>query len=123
MMTGSVRNPTSNSTKEYGSLFEQFVINEIRRTQEYKKTYQENYYLRTDDSQEIDLIVEGNGKIFLVEIKSTTRVKEEDIKFLKKINGEMKNSIAICIAQEKVPRTSDGVVITDFQSAIEIITE
>jgi predicted AAA+ superfamily ATPase len=120
-MTGSFKKATGAEYSEYGALFEQFVINEIVRHQNYKRTYQQNYYLRGPNDHEIDLIVEGGKNTFLIEIKSSRQIDESKLSFLKKVQNEISGSIALCISLEDTPRQHENVLITDFQQAIEMI--
>ena len=122
-MTGTFKNATALEFAEYGALFEQFVINEIIRRQSYKRTYQQNYYLQGPNDHEIDLIVEGGKKIYLVEIKSSTQVNESQLSFLKAVQSEIPGSIALCVSLEQTPRQHENVLITNFQHAIQIITD
>ncbi len=52
-----------------GVLFENFVINEIRKQNEYHQTYANFYFWRNSDQREIDLIIEKNNQLRTIEIK------------------------------------------------------
>lgn len=52
-----------------GAIFENFVINEFRKQNEYQQVYANLYFWRTTDQKEIDLIVEKNGMLHTFEIK------------------------------------------------------
>jgi len=52
-----------------GALFENFVINEFRKQNEYQQIYANLYFWRTTDQKEIDLIIEKNGMLHTFEIK------------------------------------------------------
>ncbi len=54
---------------DVGNLFENFVINEMRKQNEYKQVYANFYFWRTTDQKEIDLIVEKNNVLAAYEIK------------------------------------------------------
>ena len=54
---------------DIGNLFENFVINEMRKQNEYKQTYANFYFWRNTDQKEIDLIVEKNNELATYEIK------------------------------------------------------
>jgi uncharacterized protein len=54
---------------DVGNLFENFVINEMRKQNEYKQIYANFYFWRTIDQKEIDLIVEKNNTLATYEIK------------------------------------------------------
>jgi predicted AAA+ superfamily ATPase len=50
-----------------GNLFENFMINEIRKQNEYQKIYANLYFWRTTDQKELDLIIEKNGSLNVME--------------------------------------------------------
>lgn len=52
-----------------GVLFENFVINEFRKQNEYQQVYANLYFWRTTDQKEIDLVIEKNGMLHTFEIK------------------------------------------------------
>lgn len=62
---------------DVGNLFENFVINEMRKQNEYKQIYANFYFWRTTDQKEIDLIIEKNNTLATYEIKwkATKKVK------------------------------------------------
>lgn len=68
-------------TFAFGDAFEQLVVTEVFRLNEYYKKDFKLSYLRTKDDVELDLVIERPGLAdLLVEIKSTTRVRFEDCK-------------------------------------------
>jgi predicted AAA+ superfamily ATPase len=52
-----------------GAIFENFVINEFRKQNEYQQVYANLYFWRTADQKEIDLVIEKNGMLHTFEIK------------------------------------------------------
>lgn len=52
-----------------GAIFENFVINEFRKQNEYQQVYANLYFWRTTDQKEIDLVIEKNGMLHTFEIK------------------------------------------------------
>lgn len=80
-------------TSEFGRAFESFLINEIIRLDSYYKTYYRFSFLDVSSNGEIDLIIEaGPSKTFLIEIKSSDLVLEDDAKILIKYADDFKNS-------------------------------
>ena len=61
--------------KDKGGLFENFIINEFIKENEYQEKFQKFYFWRTNEQQEIDLIIEKNGQLQAVEIKWNTKTK------------------------------------------------
>ena len=58
-----------------GNLFENFVINEYFKTNEYQEKFQKFYFWRSNEQQEVDLIIEKNGLLQAIEIKWNTKSK------------------------------------------------
>lgn len=52
-----------------GAIFENFIINEFRKQNEYQQVYANLYFWRTTDQKEIDLVIEKNGMLHTFEIK------------------------------------------------------
>ncbi len=108
-------------SSEYGKLFEQLIICECFRLNEY---FEKNYkfsYLRTKDGAEIDLIVQKpRNKIFLIEIKSTSKVVESDERHLLSLGADIKHQEKWIICTEATARkTKNGVRILPWQSALK----
>ncbi len=77
--------PLVAGSSSYGKAFEHFIIMEAHRKSEYLRNDFRLSYLRTKDDAEIDLVIERPGKPdLLIEIKSSTRVKEEDVRALQR---------------------------------------
>jgi len=57
------------SRDDIGMLWENYIIMERMKKQEYLNIYSNNYFWRTYDKKEIDLIEEREGKLFGFEIK------------------------------------------------------
>jgi len=54
---------------DVGNMFENFIINEMRKQNEYKQRYGNFYFWRNTDQREIDLIIEKNNLLATYEIK------------------------------------------------------
>ncbi len=61
--------------KDKGNLFENFIINELIKQNEYQEKFEKMYFWRTHEQQEIDLIIEKNGQLKAIEIKWSTKAK------------------------------------------------
>ena len=61
--------------KDKGNLFENYIINEIIKDSEYNERFEKFYFWRTQEQQEIDLIIEKNGQLKTVEIKWNPKAK------------------------------------------------
>lgn len=61
--------------KDKGALFENFVVNELIKKIEYNETFEKPYFWRTQEQQEIDLILEKDGILNCYEIKYNPKSK------------------------------------------------
>lgn len=61
--------------RDKGNLFENFIINEFIKQNEYQEKFEKMYFWRTHEQQEIDLIIEKNGQLKTFEIKWNSKAK------------------------------------------------
>lgn len=71
-----------------GALFENFVINELRKQNEYKQVFANFYFWRNTEQREIDLVIEKNNELQAVEIKWNPNKKANITKSFVNIYGE-----------------------------------
>ena len=66
---------TMDFRQDKGVLWENFLLNERMKQNEYQSRYVNNYFWRTKQKQEIDLIEERDGRLFAYEFKYSTHKK------------------------------------------------
>jgi uncharacterized protein len=99
-----------------GSLFEHFIICELKRLNSYLQKDFTLYYLSTQGGLEIDLIIERpNQKSVLIEIKSSNEVKNQHLKHLAAIADESDEFEALCFSQEKRARKVGKITVLPWQ--------
>jgi uncharacterized protein len=76
-----------------GALFENFVINELRKQNEYNQVYANFYFWRNTDQRGIDLIIEKNNELRTIEIKWNPSKKAALTKSFTHIYGETKFTV------------------------------
>jgi len=76
-----------------GALFENFIINELRKQNEYKQIHANFYFWRNVDHREIDLILEKNGVLKTVEIKWNKSKTARLTKSFTNLYGETKFTV------------------------------
>ena len=67
-----------------GHFVETYVINEIIKTYENTNSHAEFYYYRDNEQNEIDLIIQRNGQLSFIEIKSGMKFSKSDVRAFKK---------------------------------------
>lgn len=95
-------------TREFGNLFETFLIHEIRAYLAYTHSNLKLSYWRTTSDFEVDLIV-GNMQL-AIEFKSTDRVSSDDLKGLRALGQEHSPGRMLLVCQTPQPRQlQDGI--------------
>lgn len=123
-LAGLLDVPARPGTSQFGDLFEAFVITQIRTALEYSLSEYQISYLRTKDDAEIDLIIERGGRPrVLVEIKSSSTIRPEDLSTLKKFASDMKGSAAFCLYNGDVELRVDSVRCLPWREGIKAIME
>jgi predicted AAA+ superfamily ATPase len=109
-LKGVVSEPLSAANYEYGNLFETFLINEFIKINSSLNLHWQFSYLRTKDDLEVDLIIEKpRGKPILIEIKSTAKIKHEDLNSLVKIKKDLNHEQAYLLSQDEIEKEIDGI--------------
>ena len=119
--TGLVANLTSHSTPELlangainGAILENYIVSEIR------KTYFNNgldcpmWYYRDKSNNEIDIIIENNGKLHPIEIKRSANPASELINafsVLNKASIPKGKGAVICMKEDLSAFNSDNFII------------
>lgn len=67
----------------YGAIFENLIISEIKKNRFNKNQFGDMYYLRDSTGNEVDLVLEKDGHLIPVEIKSSATADRSDYKNLK----------------------------------------
>lgn len=119
-LDGTIVQAPVKNTFGYGKCFEHFLVAEIIRLNSYHEKDFRLSYLRSKDGAEIDLIIERPGMpLCLVEIKSSQRSDERDIRTLKAYKKDMgKNVQAYCLSQDPTSRLLDGIHLLHWREGL-----
>jgi len=93
-----------------GPMAETYIINEIMKTYDNKRTNASFYYYRDSNNNKVDLLIEMDGKIDLVECKSNVECDKSDaatMKYLKQSIDNIGSMCLICVSEK--PYIIDGV--------------
>ena len=117
--------PLQAQSFEYGDLFEQFFINEVRRLITYQKLQWNISYLRTQDGVEIDLIIERPGlPTALIEIKSAQEIHPQNLEghtgFLKLVR-DFPNAEAFVLSQDPIARIENNIRYLPWEQGLQAI--
>ena len=97
-------------TSQFGDLFESFVIQEIHRLNEYFQRDFRLSFFQTKHGAEVDLVLSKGRQVILVEIKSTKRVDEIEVRKLARIAHDFGDQTrSFYLSRDKFQRIVDGV--------------
>ena len=114
--------PLTAGAYEYGKAFEHFVITQIAYLSRYRNPDWRLSYLRTGAGVEIDLVIERPGlPLALIEIKSSTRVDERDVRHLARFIGDFATPLALCISRDPARMQIDDVLCMHWRQALEAL--
>ena len=82
-LSGYYDKRTLKKSREYGSFFEALVYHHLRIMANLLKPKANIYYWRTVYGDEVDFIIEYGNKIIPIEVKSSERVHQKDLKALR----------------------------------------
>jgi predicted AAA+ superfamily ATPase len=107
--------PLNEHNSSYGSLFETFIVMEIKKIIEYNRLDWTLSYVKTKEDVEIDLVITRPRKSpLLIEIKSTDSLMHEDAKSLISLGSDLdqlykQKCPKMIISQDKFSKEVSGV--------------
>lgn len=105
-------------SSEFGKSFEHYILMELRAWQTYRNPDLPITFWRTSTGAEVDFIL-GN-KDLAIEIKSSKRVHEKDIRGLKMLEEDGKVKNRIVVSMEESPRTvAGGIAILPWRQFLK----
>lgn len=114
--------PLQKQTSTYGDLFEQFIILEFIRLNDYHEKHFKFYYFRSKDNVELDLIIERPGLAeVLIEIKSKNYFDVDDARGLHAIDSSFKQKEMFVFNNCKTPSVVNGVHFIHWQDGFKKI--
>ena len=106
------------NTYAFGKAFEHFVVVEAIRRGHYKDVDFSFRYLSTPDA-EIDLVIDRPGRpIALVEIKSSSRTDERDVRTLARFQKDFPRSEAFCLSLDPKPKRIGRVKLLPWDAGL-----
>lgn len=110
-------------TSYFGELFEQHVLREIVHRNASLNLDLQLGYIRTNRDVEIDLVLQRPGKpLALIEIKSTTRVTEENTRALKLFLGDFPEAEFYLFSRDPTPQIFGRIQALPWFLGVERLT-
>ena len=109
-------------TSAYGEAFEAFVINEVHRRVHYERLDYRMTYMRTPGGVEVDLVLERPGRpLLLIEVKSTTLVREDHAARLNAIAKDFSSTEALLVSRDPQSKSYGKVTCLPWADAIAAV--
>lgn len=117
----TVGTPLQPGTYAYGKAFEHFIIREIMTLSSYQRLDDEFYYYATHGGREVDLVIDrGPRGLVFIEIKSTERTTDDDIRHLEALSQDAKLEEAsfYCFSLDKNAKKKDKILCLHWEEGI-----
>jgi predicted AAA+ superfamily ATPase len=101
---------------EWGELFEQFIMMEIKSWLDYFEPLGTLHYWRSTSQFEVDFILNNQ---FAIEVKSADRISNKHMNGLKALREDNICSAYLIVCIEERPRIEDGIEILPWQTFLE----
>jgi predicted AAA+ superfamily ATPase len=106
-------------TSPYGKSFEHWIVLETKRALDYYEKESKMSFFRTADGAEVDMILEIEGKIWAVEIKSLKEPRLSDVRGLRSFLKDHKYDRAICVCQTPRPFVNDNIAFLPWRGFLQ----
>lgn len=121
-LTRNLEGKLETSTSAFGEAFEHWVILEFYRLNEYlQKDYRLSYF-QSHQGSEIDLILDKPGqKPVVIEIKSTQRIDEIEVRKLERLSEDFKTDKIFYLSRDPVAQKIDSVHCLEWKEGLKNI--
>lgn len=121
-LKGTLNVPLLPQTYDFGEAFEHFIILEIIKLIEYSRKSWRYFYLLTKDGAEIDLIIDRPGETTLcLEIKSSDRTTESDVRNLIRLGADIPKSRLYCLSRDPLRKKIQNVMCLEWKQGLSEI--
>lgn len=97
-LAGRLAAQPTRGTSAYGRLFEQFIVLELKRLLTYREPDWPMYYWRTAHGAEVDVVLETDGGVWAIEIKSGATIRPTELSGLRSFRGDHPDARLVCVA-------------------------
>lgn len=98
-----------------GAIFETYVVSEILKSYWHNGKEPPVYFYRNKDMQEIDLLIDLNGKLYPIEIKKKSNPDKSDVRYFRLVESELHrpcgDGAVICMAPTHLPITENTTAV------------
>jgi len=97
-LAGRLAAQPTRGTSAYGRLFEQFIVLELKRLLTYRELDWPMYYWRTAHGAEVDVVLETDGGVWAIEIKSGATIRPTELSGLRSFREDHPDARLVCVA-------------------------
>ena len=121
-LLGTLQDQTS--PIQQGRLFEQWIVQEVLRLNEYHQLDWKLSFWRTSHGAEVDLLISrGTSLLYAIECKSTPHVSKSDLTGLKSFHAEYPQVPCFLVCPVKQPQVLDSVRILSPRDLLTALIE
>lgn len=102
-LAGRLAAQPTRGTSAYGRLFEQFIVLELKRLLTYRELDWPMYYWRTAHGAEVDVVLETDGGVWAIEIKSGATIRPTELSGLRSFREDHPDARLVCVADIERP--------------------
>lgn len=102
-LAGRLAAQPTRGTSAYGRLFEQFIVLELKRLLTYRELDWPMYYWRTAHGAEVDVVLETDGGVWAIEIKSGATIRPTELSGLRSFRDDHPDARLVCVADIERP--------------------
>lgn len=103
----------------YGMLFEHFVILETHRLISYTEKGMKLFHWRTSAGSEVDLVVQSADHLWAIEIKSSSDVRQGDLRGLKSFLNSYPDAETLCVSTCDKPYMAGVFKVIPWQNLFQ----
>lgn len=120
-LQNKITSPLDSKTSDYGNAFEHFFILEIIKINLSLEKRWKLSYLRVNDNQEVDLIVETAKKVFLIEIKSSQKVDLDDVRKMSYFKKDFNDADFLFLSLDANEFDQDGICCRHWLTGLSLL--
>lgn len=118
-MERSLDQPIQERTSAFGTAFEHFIICEVLRLNEYSRADYRLSHYQTSQGAEVDLVLSKARTLFAVEIKSSDRVDEVEVRRFARNSEPLRATAKYYVSRDPVASVIDGVECLHWSEFLE----
>ena len=122
-LAGRLAAQPTRGTSAYGRLFEQFIVLELKRLLTYRELDWPMYYWRTAHGAEVDVVLETDGGVWAIEIKSGATIRPTELSGLRSFREDHPDARLVCVADIDRPFNVGDIECLPWRSFFDQVAD